>query len=584
MSSRRIIGGLTGLGVIALLVLAALQWARTSALHIADRNAASLAQSHRGLLASELQKFRLLPLVLVEYPDVARSLENGDGGASRRLNASLELLATRTDTAVIYAMDTRGRTVAASNWRMPSSFVGRNYGFRPYFVDAMRNGTAELFALGTVSGRPGLYLSRRVDTAAGPVGIIVVKVEFDQLEASWARASGTTFVTDRNGIVLITSKPPWRFRPTRPLTQTLLANARRSLQFGRQPLGPPPLALAGTDARIGTENYRVAILDAPLAGATLMHLSDVAGPQGAARTQAFTWLLGLLLVTGAAVGISIRAAERRSMQKRARLALEEEVLRRTSELRDANARLAIESDERVETERQFRAAREELAQANRLGTLGQITAGIAHEINQPMAAIRAFAENGSVLLDRGSTTQVGDNLAQIVALSERVGMITAELRSFSRRKTPSAGTATIGSVIDGLMLLIGEGARSVVRVAIGESKRGIEVVGDRIRLEQILVNLVHNAMDATAGMADPQITIDVDHLGKGSIVLRIQDNGSGVDPAIHDTLFTPFTTTKEEGLGLGLGIARDLAREFGGDLEHNVHDGRTMFLLRLARA
>ncbi len=569
---------------MALLVLAALQWARTSAHYVADRNAATLAQSHRGLLASELQKFRLLPLVLVEYPDVARSLENGDEGAALRLNASLELLATRTDTAVIYAMDTRGRTIAASNWRLPSSFVGRDYGFRPYFVDAMRNGTAELFALGTVSGRPGLYLSRRVDTAAGPVGIIVVKVEFDQLEASWARASGATFVTDRNGIILITSKPPWRFRPTRPLTQALLADARQSLQFGRQPLGPAPLALEGADALIGTESYRVAIIDAPLAGATLLHLSDVAGPQSAARTQAFTWLLGLLLVTGTAVGISNRATERRSMQKRARLSLEEEVQRRTSELRDANARLAIEADERVATEQQFRAAREELAQANRLGTLGQITAGVAHEINQPMAAIRAFAENGSVLLGRGSTAQVGDNLSQIVALSERVGTITAELRSFSRRKTPSAGTATIGSVVDGLMLLIGESARSVVRVAISERKRRIEVVGDRIRLEQILINLVQNAKDATAGLVDPQITVDLNCRGRTGIVLRVQDNGPGVDAAIHDTLFTPFTTTKKDGLGLGLGIARDLAREFGGDLEHIANGGRTMFLLSLARA
>lgn len=584
MALRRILVGLTGLLLMAMLTLAALQWARTTSRTTADQSGALLGQSHRRLLASELQKFRLLPLVLVEYPDVSRSLEDGDKRARRRLNASLELLAARTGTAVIYVIDTRGQTIASSNWRLPSSFVGKNYGFRPYFADAMRNGTAELFALGTVSGRPGLYLARRIDTLSGPVGIIVVKVEFDQLEASWARSPGVTFVTDRNGIILITSEPSWRFRPTRPLTPTLLADAQQSLQFGRQPLGPPPLALNGPDARIGAESFRVARLAAPLVGATLLHLSDVAGAEDAARTQAFTLLLGFFLVSGTAVAVWIRAAERRTMQKRARFALEEEVLRRTSELRDANARLAIESDERVETERQFRAAREELAQANRLGTLGQITAGVAHEINQPMAAIRAFAENSSVFLARGATGQVGANLTQIVALTERVGTITGELRAFSRRKTPSAATATIGSVIDGLMLLMGEGARAVVRVAIADLERDIKVTGDRIRLEQILINLVQNAVDATSGLANPSITIDLDHYGETGIVLRIHDNGCGVDPTIRDTLFTPFTTTKEDGLGLGLGIARDLAREFGGDLEHVTHEGKTMFLLRLTRA
>jgi two-component system C4-dicarboxylate transport sensor histidine kinase DctB len=584
MAPRRILWGLLGLLLVSLATLAALQWARTAARIQAEASGESLGQSHRGLLSSELQKFRLLPLVLVEYPDVGRSLSSQDEASRRRLDASLELLAARTGAAVIYAIDRQGRTVAASNWRLPSSFVGQYYRFRPYFGDAMRNGTAELFALGTVSGRPGLYLARRVDAPSGPVGVIVVKVEFDELEKSWARSPGATVVTDRNGIILITSVAEWRFRPTRPLAPAIIDDARRSLQFGRQPLRPPPFALTGGDARLGEEQYRVARLDAPLAGATLLHLSDLAGPRAAARSQAFTWLLALLLVGGLAGGFALRAADRRTMQRRARLALEQEVTRRTAELRDANARLAVESDERLDAERRFRAAREELAQANRLGSLGQITAGVAHEINQPMAAIRAFAENGRTFLARGSAEKVGENLAQIVALTERVGSITSELRAFSRRKAPAAGTATVRSVLNGLMLLIGEAGRGVVCVTIAEEDKDIAVAGDRIRLEQILVNLVQNALDATADVAEPRIVIDLEQRGDTSILLRICDNGAGVDPAIRQTLFTPFTSTKAEGLGLGLGIARDLAREFGGDLDHVARPEGTMFLLRLVRA
>jgi len=443
---------------------------------------------------------------------------------------------------------------------------------------------AELFALGTVSGRPGLYLARRVDVAQAPVGVIVVKVEFDQIEASWSRSPGATVVTDRNGVILITSVPSWRFRPTRRLDPAMINDARQSLQFGVNPMRPPPFQLTGRDARTRKERFRVARLDVPLFGSQLLHLSALAAPEAAARSQAFLWLLGMMLLIGFAGATSIRAAERRTMQRRARVALEEEVGRRTAELRESNTRLAAESVERLEAERQFRAAREALAQANRLGSLGQITAGVAHEINQPLAAIRAFAENGTAYLARGATEKANDNLIQIVALTDRVGTITAELRAFSRRKSPSRGSATIGSILDGLMLLLGEQARAVVQIEVAQAERTIIVVGDRIRLEQILVNLVQNALDAVHGRPRPRITIRLDHGADESVELRILDNGTGVEASIRDSLFTPFASTKEEGLGLGLAIARDLAREFGGELDHSGSKNGAEFILKLRQA
>ena len=570
----------------AALVWLGSRWAAARARAAADVTARQVALGHLGLLTSELQKFRLLPLVLGQYPDVATALR-GDAGAGRRLDDTLETLAARTDAAAIYVIDAAGRTVAASNARLPTSFVGQNYGFRPYFRDAMRDGVAELFALGTVSGRPGLYLARRVDHDGRSLGVVVVKVEFDNVEAGWSRSAGATVVIDRHGVILVTSVPAWRFGATDTLDAATLADAQRTLQFGAAPPRRAPLGLRGADAvatRAGTTaRYRGASEPAPLAGARLIHLAPLAPPLAAARLEALLWGLGLMLVTGVAAALMLRSAERRRLQHRARVLLEEEVARRTSELRDANARLIVESTERSDADRRFRAAREELAQANRLGTLGQITAGVAHEINQPVAAIRTFAENGVILLDRASVPRARDNLSRIVELTDRIGTITRELRAFARRPTPSASTTPLGAVIDGTLLLIGERARGIVRVEASEALRETALNGDRIRLEQILINLVQNALDAVAGRSPATVVITA-RREDDEVTLRVADDGAGLDPTIVQTLFTPFASAKPNGLGLGLAIARDIAREFGGDIVHLAGPTGATFVVRFRAA
>lgn len=577
--SRRLLLLLALLALVGTaLALVGSRWATARARAAADRSAAALAQSHVGLLASELQKFRLLPLVLAEYPDVADALRGG-GDAGARLDRTLELLAERTDAAVLYAIDARGRTVAASNWRLPTSFVGQNYGFRPYFTDAMRRGASELFALGTVSGRPGLYLARRIDAGGRALGVVVVKVEFDAVEADWRRSAGISVVTDPHGVVLVTSVPAWRFTATDALDAATRAAARQTLQFGTAPLTRAPVRLDCPEAVIGgglgPERYRVASVAAPLAGGRLLHLSPLGPPLAAARTQALLWALGTLLVIGAGSALLLRGAEKRRLETRARAALEAEVVRRTAELR-------AESAERLAADQRYRAAREELAQANRLGSLGQITAGVAHEINQPLAAIRTFAENAAEFLRRGAPGEVGANLSHIVALTDRVGAITGELRAFARRKAPASGRTPIGAAIDGLLLLLGERARGVLAIDVPDAVRGVEVAGDRIRLEQILVNLVQNALEAVTGQPDARATVTAEP-ADGLILVRVTDNGPGIAPALADTLFTPFATAKPGGLGLGLAIARDIARDLGGEL---VLEGGapTRFLLTLRRA
>ncbi len=574
-----------GLVLVGAVALGAARWARGQAVAATDAAAAELARANAGLLTSELQKFRLLPLVLTEYPDVPALLDAPSATVAARVNARLELLARRTDAAAIYVIDARGRTVAASNHRLPTSFVGQNYGFRPYFRDAMRDGSAELFALGTISGMPGLYLAQRIGTLARPLGVVVVKIEFERVQSAWAAQQGTTIVTDRHGVVIVTGRPDWHFRAVAPLSAESRRAIRSSRQYGTLPLSPLPLTIAGADMRQADPDAagRVASVAAPLAGARLHVLMPLRPALASANANArLVTLAALALIVGALV-LVWRARERQQLQAAARAALEAQVAERTAELRETNKQLEAESAERARADQRYRAAREELAQASRLGSLGQITAGVAHEINQPVAAIRTFADNARQLLDRGETARATDNLGRISALTERIGTITAELRNFARKRTPEIGAVEIGSALDSVMLLIGDRVRAA---GVAFERRGdltVRVIADRVRLEQVLINLVQNALDALGSTEAPRVILAVEAAAERARI-TVTDNGPGVPPDLRDQLFTPFVTGREAGLGLGLAISRDIARDFGGELILVQAGEGAQFELTLLRA
>lgn len=558
---------IAGAALLAAVSILAFRIAQQQAVSTTDRAAAQLARDNAGLFASELQKFRLLPLVLAEYPDVRAMLETRDAAIVRRINARLELLAASTDAAAIYVLTAQGRTVAASNYRLPASFVGQDYGFRPYFQGAIRDGDAELFALGTVSGRPGLYLARRIGDAARPLGVIVVKIEFEAMQAAWARQQGKTIVTDGHGVVIVTSEPAWRFATVGQLSAGSRAAIRATRQYGNLPLAPLPLSIADGGARMDGDkaDSRITSTSLPLAGAQLRVLYPLDPAMRSANANARLVSLGALALIAGALLLLWRTRERRLIQIAAQRALEGKVVERTAELREANARLVVESAELARADQRYRAAREELAQANRLGSLGQITAGVAHEINQPVAAIRSFAENAQSFLAKGDGKRAEGNLSRIVELTQRIGTITAELRNFARRRTPETGPVDVDAVIESTLLLIGDRVRAQGVVLERTGPAGLHVTADRVRLEQILINLIQNALDALAGRKGAVIRIATNRIADG-IEIDVADNGPGVAADIAGELFMPFVTGRTEGLGLGLPIARNIARDFGGEL------------------
>jgi len=569
-------------------------FARRDAMATAGRQATTASALHAAVLRSELERHRSLPMVLAQDPDLARLLARPTPETATRLNLKFEALAREVRAAAIYALDANGRTLAASNWRLPTSFVGSDYRFRPYYFEAMRDGQATFFALGTVSGRPGLYLSRRVDDPAGrTLGVIVAKVEFDALEAEWRDSGEPTYVTDADGVVLVTTVPAWRFRTVTPLsaeqrsrfaaTQTAGAIIPVSLPFeadGR--------AIVRTSADVPQDLYAVASDALPDIGWRLT-LLDPAGEAISRAEAGARWLAALSIALLAALtGILLRrrqrAAARAIEAEQGRVELERQISLRTVELRSTNALLNREIEERRRLESVRQDLQDELIQANKLATLGQIAAGVAHEINQPIAAIRIHADSASLQLQREDHAGALRSLTSIDHLTERVGAITDELRAFSRKTRSETVAVGVDGAIDGAVLLVaGRLRENGVALDRKRAPEGLSVLAERNRLEQVVLNILQNAIEALDGIPDPAIALGVTVKGK-HVTIHVSDNGPGVAASVQSRLFTPFTTSKRDGLGLGLVISRDIVAAFGGELSLEPSPVGARFVIRLAKA
>lgn len=587
---------MAALGALVVLDAVAAHVAERWALSQLSGTAEAAVALRAAMLRSEIEKQRSLPLVLADDPGVRAALADPQEGQLIALDERLERIAQESRAGAIYVIDAQGLTRAASNFRSSESFVGSNYAFRPYFTGAMTDGQAEHFAFGTVSHRPGLYLSRRIEGTTGPLGVVVVKAEFGATEEAWHSLPEPAFVTDERGIVLVASEPAWRFHTTVPLDASQRADIRSSLQFGDAPLAMLPIrptrdvpGAAMVTAPPALAGQTFVASDAPLrtSGWTLHVLAPTAPSVPLATTAARS--LALLLGVAGFGAVGLWTARRRSLARErdraaaARRELEARVAERTQALSETNTRLTAEMDERRRTQAALGHLQDELVQANKLAVLGQIAASVAHEVNQPVAAIRTYGENARLFLDRGDTASARSNLAIIDDLTQRVGAITGELRAFARKAPADMEPVSLRAVL--------EGARLLVRHRLAEQKVALEIhlpITDvvvraaRIRLEQVFVNLLQNAIEALDGRHDGRIRISARQDGAMAVV-TVSDNGPGLSPAVREGLFMPFVTTKPEGLGLGLVICRDIVAECGGTFTAGAGPG-AVFILTLARA
>jgi two-component system C4-dicarboxylate transport sensor histidine kinase DctB len=526
------------------------------------------------VLRGELEKQRALPAIMARDPDIRGALSGGDKHA---LDLKLASIARETRAAVIYLLDASGVTVAASNWDEPTSFVGNDYAFRDYYLEAVLKGSAEQFALGTVSNRPGLYLTSRIADGDRLLGVIVVKAEFDRVEADWGALGGPIYVADERGVVLLSTVADWRFQVEAPLDAPTQAEIRRSLQFGGAPLAPLPLTPDGDLVRGASPQPALYVQTRRDVPTTDWHLDmlltvDPAIRAEQARLQTLVTLVLVVGLSGAA--LLLRRRQQADLRLRAaaeaKAELEERVAERTAALAGSNERLKAEIAERARAQERLADMREELAKANRLATLGQVTAGVAHEINQPLAALRTYAENARSFLKRRDEGAVEGALGKVIGLTERIGAITETLRGYARRGDGALKPVAVSQAIDGALMILDSALRHAgitPRIEAGAPR--LSVLARPVELEQVLVNLMRNAVEALETLPERPIeaplTLSVADHGE-TVVIAVEDRGPGLDEAAVAALFTPFRSSKPRGLGLGLIICQDIVASFGGTL------------------
>ncbi len=591
--------GLTALMACAVVFHVAGLYGRSSALTTLSEQGRTEASLKVALLRAVLERPRALPLLLARDRDVEDALADTTPERSTALSRKLEDLVRQTNAAVIYVVAADGIAISASNWQEEKSFVGNDYTFRSYFSRGMRDGGAEHFALGSVSNRPGLYISHRVGTPGRPLGVVVVKMEFDQLESDWGDTQRPSFVTDDKHVVLITSIPSWRFMTTEPLMAGDVSAIRESLQFGDAPLVPlpfTPVEPLADDAAIirallpGEGAKRYLRITVPVASTSwdFQYLLPVdASIAAKMREFRLAGMFGLAVVLALAA-IWIRRRQIAHMlivrEQAAREELERRVEERTRDLSRARDSLQAEIVNHRTTEAKLQVVQQDLVQANRLAILGQVAAGVAHEINQPVATSRAYADNSKVFLDRQQVAPLRENLDLIAGLTDRIGAITDDLKALARRGRTEAEPVSLGDVLDGaIMLLKSRFTGSLEKLTVEAGLDDIRVMGSRLRLEQVFINLLQNALEAVEIDDDGRVTVSA-AVSNENAVVHVIDNGPGIPSDILAELFQPFNSSKEKGLGLGLVICKDIVSDYGGRLTVETGDTGTRFTVHLKRA
>ncbi|PHR24152.1 MAG: two-component sensor histidine kinase [Hoeflea sp.] len=520
------------------------------------------------ILSGVLDKYRLLPPLLSQQSSIrALFVRDAEGNAqavdARRTAEAIAGMSAARDVAFFFP---DGELLA--NARGP--FAEREEGL-PRLIAVALQGRLGRAALSNSDGERTYAFSSGVRREGKFVGVVIVYVDFYRVEAAWALSARRIFVTDPSDTVFLANDADWRLNRISGLRQA----------------GSPDHYLI--DGRYQERIDLVRRL--PVLEWDLHVLADPA-PVGAARLNAAAIASLAALLLGVIALVVLRRNEdaliRARSDRATALRLERVVRDRTRALSVTNQSLSQEVEVRREAEDRLRKTQDELVQTAKLAALGQMSTALSHEYNQPLAAIRSYADNAIRFLERGATSEVSGNLVRINGLVDRMAELSRTLLSFSRKPGATIGPVPLGTIVDEALLLARPRARAagIASITVGEAVSGLHVIGGRIRLGQVFVNLVNNAIDALSGQTDARIGIDARRQGD-RVVVTVVDNGPGIKPELLPKVFEPFFTTKGvgDGIGIGLSIVDNIIRDFGGTIMvTNQAEGGACFTIILQAA
>ena len=478
-------------------------------------------------------------------------------GADVDINAQLSELATEAGLEAIYAMDSNGVVFATSNAGTPNSFLSQNYGFRPYFQEALVGNRSDYFAIGATSGRPGYFVAEPVSLASGTQnGVIAIKLDVSELQRSWENNEEVVIAVNEDRIVVLSSNPAWLYRPLGDLAPDDLGRILETRQFGDETLTPLGWQEGSKDrVRFEDRDFVLAQGQADWRDWTVLYLQ----PQSSITSQTLvaTGVFGsfIALLIGFATFLrSLRIEAAFATSERQREAL-------------------------TETNQRLEKAQQELARSAKLAALGHLAGSVTHELGQPISAFR----NHLAAADIGGEITSSKTAKSLNKLVDRMEAITSQFRYFARGKPDSKTRVLLADVLDETVnLLRGEIDAAGIELRIAQSVQTVCVHGSQIQLEQVMVNVLKNAIHAVAQAEQPQIGIDV-HCHDTTVEIRICDNGIGLNGMSIEDLQEPFFSTKPSGVGMGLGLAitTEILRDHSGDLTVEPSEIGTIFVVSL---
>ncbi|MXQ07670.1 GHKL domain-containing protein [Alphaproteobacteria bacterium GH1-50] len=518
---------------------------------------------YSGNIRSELQRSQIVPQLLARDPTLIGALNSADySQSSQRLISYREEIGA----AGLILLDADGRIVAASD-RVE---IGASRRSAPYFVDALRSNETVFTSAEQESGAQIFAYSRKIEVSGTAIGVIVVEVDLRKFELAWAGFTDAVIVTDSEGKIILTTEGRWR-----GLTEEAALAARSA-----------PSAIQR--AIRATQDWSALPIDAYLQGEAVMRQETRIGFQGW-RMTSFTTYAGVRERVNAFIALEIMGFAILlalgfyfiSRKATSRLVFFQ---RESAELRALNLALQREIAERERAERNLQVAEQTIQQSSKLAILGEMSAAVSHELNQPLAAMKTYLAGAKLLLQRRRADEALSSFQRIDDLIERMGAITRQLKSYARRGGDAFEPLDARAAVSSALVMMEPQLRQR-NIAITSSlpRDPAMIVADRLRLEQVLINLLRNALDATKATANPDIRVS---LSVGDdVVILVRDNGVGIEDL--ENLFEPFYTTKApgDGTGLGLAISSGIVNDLGGRLTaRNGSDGGAVFEIVLPRA
>lgn len=515
---------------------------------------------YTGNLMAELQRTSVVPLLLSRDPELVQALRDGLYAST---TAKLIALQSQIGVASIRLLDRDGRVVGATN----RNILGTNNRSAPYFVDAQRTKETIFTSVKREAGGFDFVYSRAILFDSKVIGVIVVSVDLMKYERAWAGLQDAVLVTDSEGVVILATEAVWRGQPVGEALAlrdppSAISRALRATADWAQ---TPPDAYVRGEAVMRTE-ARI-----PFRGWKLQTFTAYASVREQVNGILALQIMAFAILMAITFYVLSRRAWSRSLSFQ----------RESAELRALNVRLQREIAEREKVQKDLEVAELTLAQSSKLAALGEMSAAVSHELNQPLAAMKTYLAGARLLLQRRRPDEALSSFQRIDDLIERMGAITRQLKSYARKGGEAFEEVDLRACASSALAMMEPQLKArVVKISRGLPRQPVMVMADRIRLEQVIINLLRNALDATKDTRDPQIDI---LLSAGeTATLTVRDNGHGIDDL--ENLFEPFYTTKKpgEGVGLGLAISSGIVTDLGGRLTaRNADGGGAVFEMQL---